>query len=44
MAGQMGNVRVTTQNLQIVRTDPDKGIILVRGAVPGSKGGFLTVW
>ena len=43
MAGQMGNVRVTTQNLQIVRTDPDKGLILVRGAVPGSKGGFLTI-
>jgi large subunit ribosomal protein L3 len=43
MAGHMGQVRVTTQNLQIVRTDPDKGLILVRGAVPGSKGGWIEV-
>ena len=43
MAGQMGNTQVTTQNLQIVRTDVEKGIILVRGAVPGSKGGFLVI-
>jgi large subunit ribosomal protein L3 len=43
MAGHMGNVRVTTQNLQIVRTDPEQGIILVRGAVPGAKGGWLLV-
>jgi large subunit ribosomal protein L3 len=43
MAGQMGNTRVTTQNLQIVRTDVDRGLILIKGAVPGSKGGFLTI-
>ena len=43
MAGHMGNVRVTTQNLQVVRTDADQGIILVRGAVPGAKGGWLIV-
>ena len=43
MAGHMGNVRVTTQNLQIVRTDPEQGVILVRGAVPGAKGGWLLV-
>ncbi|MDY8110694.1 50S ribosomal protein L3 [Fulvimarina sp. 2208YS6-2-32] len=43
MAGHMGQVRVTTQNLQIVRTDADKGLILVRGAVPGSKGGWIEV-
>jgi large subunit ribosomal protein L3 len=43
MAGQMGGTQVTTQNLQIVRTDVDKGIILVRGAVPGSKGGVLLI-
>jgi len=43
MAGHMGNVRVTTQNLQVVRTDADRGLIMVRGAVPGSKGGWVTV-
>jgi large subunit ribosomal protein L3 len=43
MAGHMGDVRVTTQNLQVVRTDADQGFILVRGAVPGAKGGWLIV-
>lgn len=43
MAGHMGDVRVTTQNLQVVRTDPEKGLILVRGAVPGSKGGWIEI-
>lgn len=43
MAGQMGNVRVTTQNLRVMRTDPERGLIMVRGAVPGSKGGWVTV-
>jgi len=43
MAGQMGNVRVTTQNLQIVDVDEDRGLILVRGGVPGSKGGFVRI-
>jgi large subunit ribosomal protein L3 len=43
MAGQMGATRVTTQNLQIVRTDVDKGLILIKGAVPGSKGGLLLI-
>ena len=43
MAGHLGNERVTTQNLQVVRTDPDLGIILVRGAVPGAKGGWIFV-
>ena len=41
MAGQMGNTRVTTQNLQVVRTDPERGLIMVRGAVPGAKGGWV---
>jgi len=41
MAGHMGAVQVTTQNLRIVRTDPERGLILVRGAVPGSKGGWV---
>ena len=43
MAGHMGAVRVTTQNLQVVRTDADRGLIMVKGAVPGSKGGWVTV-
>ena len=43
MAGHMGAVRVTTQNLQVVRTDADRGLIMVKGSVPGSKGGWVTV-
>ena len=43
MAGQMGATRVTTQNLEIVRTDADRGLILIRGAVPGPKGGWVLI-
>lgn len=43
MAGHMGAVRVTTQNLQVVKTDTDRGLILVKGSVPGSKGGWVTI-
>jgi len=43
MAGHMGDLRVTTQNLRIVRTDVDRGLIMVGGAVPGSKGGFILI-
>jgi large subunit ribosomal protein L3 len=43
MAGHMGDVTVTTHNLTIVDTDVERGIILVRGAVPGSKGGWVTL-
>jgi large subunit ribosomal protein L3 len=43
MAGHMGAVRVTTQNLKIVKTDIDRGLIMVKGAVPGSKGGWVTI-
>ena len=43
MAGHMGATRVTTQNLQIVSTDKDRGLILVKGAVPGSKGTWVYV-
>jgi len=43
MAGHMGAARVTTQNLQVIRTDSDRGLIMVKGAVPGSKGGWVTV-
>lgn len=43
MAGHMGAARVTTQNLEVVRTDVSRGLIMVKGAVPGSKGGWVTV-
>ena len=43
MAGHMGSVRVTTQNLQVVRTDAERGLIMIKGAVPGAKGGWVFV-
>jgi large subunit ribosomal protein L3 len=43
MAGHMGAARVTTQNLEVVRTDAERGLIMVKGAVPGSKGGWVTI-
>ncbi len=43
MAGQMGNERVTTQNLVVAKVDVERGLVMVRGAVPGSKGGWVLV-
>ena len=43
MAGHMGAARVTVQNLQVVKTDADRGLIMIKGAVPGSKGGWVTI-
>ena len=43
MAGHMGAERVTTQNLEVFSIMPDEGLILVRGAVPGSKNGYVLV-
>jgi large subunit ribosomal protein L3 len=43
MAGHMGDVRTTTQNLVVVSIDADRGLLLVKGAVPGAKGGFVLV-
>jgi large subunit ribosomal protein L3 len=43
MAGHMGQTRITTQNLEVVSTDEDRGLILVKGAVPGSKGAWIVV-
>lgn len=43
MAGHMGQTKITTQNLVIVSTDDDRGLILVKGAVPGSKGTWIMV-
>jgi large subunit ribosomal protein L3 len=41
MAGHMGSTRVTTQNIEVVRVDIDRGLVLVKGAVPGSAGGWV---
>ncbi|MAW78999.1 MAG: 50S ribosomal protein L3 [Parvularcula sp.] len=43
MAGHMGASRVTTQNLQVVKTDADRGLLLIKGAVPGPKGGWVLI-
>jgi large subunit ribosomal protein L3 len=43
MAGHLGVERITTQNLEIAGVDLDKGLLLIKGAVPGSKGGYVLV-
>ncbi len=43
MAGQMGNVRITVKNLEVVNVDKDKNILLVKGSVPGSRNTFVEV-
>jgi large subunit ribosomal protein L3 len=43
MAGQMGNERVTTLNLRIIKADPQRNLLLLKGAVPGPKGGLVMV-
>ncbi len=43
MAGHLGDARTTVQNLKVVSSDPERGLILVHGAVPGAKGGFVLV-
>ena len=43
MAGHMGDRRITTQNLKVVRTDVERGLIMVEGAVPGAKGGWIQI-
>ncbi|ACY99848.1 50S ribosomal protein L3 [Thermomonospora curvata] len=43
MAGRMGNVRKTVQNLTIHAVDPDKGLLLIKGAIPGPNGGLVLV-
>ncbi len=42
-SGKMGNERVTVQNLEIVRVDVDKNLLLIKGAIPGPKGGLVTI-
>lgn len=43
MAGRMGNSRTTTMNLIVHRVDADKGLILIKGAIPGPKGGLVLI-
>jgi large subunit ribosomal protein L3 len=43
MAGHMGNVKRSIQNLQVVRVDAERNLLLVRGAVPGSRGGDVII-
>jgi len=44
MAGHLGAVNRTAQNLEIVRVDAERQLLLIRGAVPGSKGGDVAVY
>jgi large subunit ribosomal protein L3 len=43
MAGHMGNRRVTARNLEVVQADPERNLLLVKGAVPGANGGLLII-
>ena len=43
MAGRLGNDKVTVQNLKVVRVDAENNLLLVKGAVPGAKNGYLTI-
>jgi large subunit ribosomal protein L3 len=43
MAGQLGNVRVTTQSLEVVAADSERGLLLIKGAVPGAENGWVLV-
>jgi len=43
MAGHMGDERVTTQNLEVVRVDLERNLLLIKGTIPGAKGGPVTV-
>jgi len=43
MAGHMGNKRVTARNLEVIQTDPERNLLLVKGAVPGADGGLLII-
>jgi large subunit ribosomal protein L3 len=43
MAGHLGHVRVTTLNLRVIKADPERNLLLIRGAVPGPRGGLVMV-
>lgn len=44
MAGRTGGDQITTENVRVVRIDKDKNLLLLRGSVPGAKGGFVIIW
>ena len=43
MAGQMGNVRVKVQNLEVLKVYPEQNLLVVKGSIPGAKGSFVIV-
>jgi large subunit ribosomal protein L3 len=43
MAGHMGNARTKTQNLEVVRVDAERNLLLIKGSVPGAKGGDVII-
>jgi large subunit ribosomal protein L3 len=43
MAGRLGGERVTIQSLEVIATDPERGVLVIKGSVPGSPGGFVLV-
>jgi len=43
MAGRMGNARVTAKKLEVIQSDPERNLLLVKGSVPGANGGLLTI-
>ncbi len=43
MSGHMGNVKRTAQNLEVVRVDTERSLLMVKGSVPGSKGGDVII-
>ncbi|MBO8172763.1 MAG: 50S ribosomal protein L3 [Bacillaceae bacterium] len=43
LPGRMGREKVTTQNLEVVKVDPEKNLILIKGAIPGPKNGYVTI-
>jgi len=43
MAGHMGNVRITVQTLEVIKVDPENGILLLKGGIPGAKGGDVII-
>lgn len=43
MAGQLGNVRCTVQNLEVVRVDYERDLLIIKGAIPGAPGGDVII-
>ena len=43
MAGQMGNRKVTVQNLQVVKTLPEHNLLMIKGSIPGAKGSIVLI-